>query len=97
MVLVRFVMKLLKIYPIKLYNVLMIEALKDKSKLYCNNAGGSQMLNSVIDYMTMYMQKYHVKLNCENEVGDDANNLVKEAKQFVDILINNTNGNVEYG
>ena len=75
----------------------MIEALKDKSKLYCNNAGGSQMLNSVIDYMTMYMQKYHVQLNCENEVGDDANNLVKEAKQFVDILINNTDGNVEYG
>jgi selenocysteine lyase/cysteine desulfurase len=75
----------------------MIEAIKDKSKIYCNNAGGSQMLNSVIDYMAMYMKKYYVQLNCENEIGDDANDLVKEAKHFVDILINNTHGIVEYG
>jgi selenocysteine lyase/cysteine desulfurase len=75
----------------------MIEVLSDKSKVYCNNAGGSQILDSVIDYMTMYMKKYHVQLDCVNKVGDRANDLVQEAKQFVNILMNNVDGVIEYG
>lgn len=75
----------------------MIEVLSDKSKVYCNNAGGSQMLDSVIDYMTMYMKNYHVQLDSVNKVGDIANDLVKEAKQFANILMNNLDGFIEYG
>ena len=66
-------------------------------RIYCNNAGGSQILDSVTNYMINYMEKNHVQLDCPHEVGDESNRLCKEAREFVDTLFNNVRGTVQFG
>lgn len=70
---------------------------KHPFRIYCNNAGGSQILDSVSDYMTNYMEQNHVQLDCVHEVGDESNDLCKEAREFVDILFNNVAGTIQFG
>lgn len=66
-------------------------------RIYCNNAGGSQILDSVSDYMTNYMENNHVQLDCAHEVGDESNDFCKEAREFVNILFNNVAGTIQFG
>lgn len=66
-------------------------------RIYCNNAGGSQILDSVSDYMTNYMENNHVQLDCVHEVGDESNDFCKEAREFVNILFNNVAGTIQFG
>ena len=64
---------------------------------YCNNAGGSQILDGVFEYMKEYMENNRVQLDCIHDMGDESNRLCREAREFVDMLFNNVGGTIQFG
>lgn len=74
-----------------------IDALDKTDVIYCNNAGGSQVPNNVLEYMINYMIDNHVQLDCVHQIGDLSRDKCYEARNFVDIFLNNINGKIEFG
>lgn len=74
-----------------------IDALDKTDVIYCNNAGGSQVPNNVLEYMINYMIDNHVQLDCVHQIGDLSKDKCNEARNFVDILLNNIHGKIEFG
>lgn len=70
---------------------------KDESRVFFENAGGTQIPNQVMDKMSEHMHNYNVQIDGIFDEAVAANTRARDVRGFVDVLINNKRGKVEFG
>lgn len=69
-----------------------------KHNIYCNNAGGSFIVDEVKNNIYQYMDLYNnIQLENTNDISRDAINVCKAARCFVNELLNNNKGDIQFG
>lgn len=69
----------------------------ESDTIFLENAGGSQVPRSVVDRMRQYMSSSYVQLGAGYELSQRATATVEEARNFVRMLFNGSDGEVLLG
>lgn len=70
---------------------------KNENKIFCENAGGTQMPHQVINKMKEHIECYNFQIDGKFEEAFRANILSQNARNFVNLLLGNKDGVVEFG
>ena len=70
---------------------------KNENKIFCENAGGTQIPYQVINKMKEHIECYNVQIDGTFEDAFAANILAQNARNFVNLLLGNKNGKIEFG
>ena len=71
--------------------------MKNDNKIFCENAGGTQIPYQVINKMTEHIENYNVQIDGTFEDAFCANIQAQKARNFVNLMINNKKGKIEFG
>ena len=70
---------------------------KNENKIFCENAGGTQIPYQVINKIKEHIECYNVQIDGTFEEAFAANILAQNARNFVNLLLGNKNGKIEFG
>jgi len=65
--------------------------------IFCDNAGGSQIPEQVINRVTTFLTNNYVQPGANNILSKKLNNDLKEINNIINILLNNKSGEIIYG
>lgn len=70
---------------------------KYSNYIFCNNAGGSQIPQQVLNYNSNFLINNYVQPGGNNILSQSHSNEINKAKNIVNIILNNKYGHVIYG
>lgn len=71
--------------------------INNENKIFCENAGGTQIPHQVINKMKEHIECYNFQIDGTFEEAFCANILAQNARNFVNLLLGNKNGKIELG
>ena len=69
----------------------------NENKVFCENAGGTQIPYKVMNKMKEYIECYNFEIDGTFDEAFCANILSQNALNFVNLLLGNKNGKLEFG
>ena len=70
---------------------------KYKNLIFCENAGGSQIPEQVLNSVSNFIENYYVQPGANNYLSKKHSKNLNEINNITNTILNNVNGNIIYG